>query len=92
MKEESQQSRKNQVRTSIKIILLVVVVGLVYLGIRVPIPHPVVVKSLFQEGETAVRVAPVAAMVHTNVGGTVRYVGTKTSAPIVAPENPYLNK
>lgn len=88
---KNEKKEKSQVRTSIKIILLIVVAGLVYIGIRVPV-NLVVVKSLMNEGETAVLVVPVATTVYTNVGGIVRHVNIKTSAPIVAPENPYLDK
>lgn len=80
------------IRISIKVIFLVTVVGLVYL-IKVPIP-PTTVKSVIYDGETAVQVVPSGAIlpVYTNVGGSAKYMSTKTPAPTVVPENPYLGK
>lgn len=37
-------------------------------------------------------VSGVVLSVYTNVGGIVRHVGMKTSAPIVVPENPHFGK
>lgn len=61
---KNEKGQKSQVRTSIKIALVAMVVGLVCIGMRVPM-QPVSVKSLVYEGETAVQVVPMAANAET---------------------------